>query len=111
MQAGKLDRRIRLERATESRDAFNNAIKDWSTLATVWASKQDVRDSERLAAQEVGAEITTRFQIRWSSEVADISPLDRLVYEGKTYDIAAVKEIGRREGLEVTAAARAEPAA
>lgn len=108
MQAGKLDRRITIERASETRDAFNNITYSWTPLVTVWAAKLDVRDAERWSAQEVGAEITTRFQIRWSTAVEDVNPKDRIVFDGRTYDINAVKEMGRREGLEITAAARAD---
>lgn len=107
MDAAKLDRRIRIERATMGRDTMNNLVATgWSTLTTVWASKEDVRDAERVAAQEVGAEITTRFRIRWSTRVADVNPKDRLVFAGRIYQIVAVKEIGRRDGLEISATAR-----
>lgn len=108
MRAGSLDRRIRIERATVTPNEFNEPVESWSTLATVWASKEDIRDGERWSAQEVGAEITTRFLVRYSSDVAGIDPRDRIVFDGRIYGIVAVKERGRREGLEITAAARAE---
>lgn len=108
MKSGKLDRRLTIERFTTTRDEFNDPVETWATLAEVWASKEDVRDTERVAAQEVGAAITTRFQIRWSNDVADVNPKDRLVCEDKTYAIVAVKEIGRRRGLELSATARAD---
>jgi SPP1 family predicted phage head-tail adaptor len=108
MRAGRLDRRITIERATETRDAFNNPVLAWGPLATVWASVEHIRDSERWSAQEVGAAVQMRFQIRYSQAVADVNPKDRLTYEGREFDIVAVKELGRREGLELTAAARAD---
>lgn len=110
IRAGSLDRRIEIQRATESRDDLNNVVLTWATLRTVWAAKADVRDGERWAAMEVGAEVTTRFTIRWSPYVADVNPKDRIRYGGRTYDIVAVKEIGRREGLEITATARTDGA-
>ena len=108
MEAGKLDRRIRLERIVATRDELNSPVEQWLELATVWASKLDVRDSERFASAGVGAEIGTRFQIRHSKAVADLNPKDRLVFDGRAYDIVGVKEIGRREGLEISALARAD---
>lgn len=109
IESAKLDRKITLERFMSTQDPDSGAdVQNWATLATVWASKRDVSDSERVAAAEVQADITTRFQIRWDSSWADLNPLDRLVYDGRTYDISAVKEIGRREGMEITAAARSE---
>ena len=104
----KLDRRITLERFIETTNLFNEVIKDWQPLATVWASKEDIRDSERFQASQVSASITTRFQIRYSPSLSDLSPLDRLTYDGRLYEIVAVKEIGRKEGLEITASARAD---
>jgi SPP1 family predicted phage head-tail adaptor len=108
MRAGPLDRRITLQRATFAQDATGQHIATWATLATVWVAKRDLSDSERVAAAEVSAEITTRFHIRWDSSWADLNPKDRAVFEGRTYDIWGVKEIGRREGLEITAAARSD---
>lgn len=109
MKSERLDRKITLERFTYSTDpGSGEQVKTWSTLATVWASKRDVSDSERVASAEVSAEIGTRFQIRWDSSWADLNPKDRVVHDGRTYDIVGVKELGRREGLEISAIARAD---
>lgn len=108
LRSGDLDRMITIERASESRDSFNSVVKTWAPLATVCAAKEDIRDAERVASQEVGAEMTTRFRIRHSTDIADVDPKDRIVFQGRVFDIVAVKEIGRQEGIEITAAARAE---
>ena len=108
MRAGDLDRRVTLRRFTVTKDAFNADTKTWADLATVSASREDIRDSERVQAQQVGAKITARFKIRYSSQVADLNPKDELVCEGVTFGIAAVKQIGRRHGLEITATALAD---
>lgn len=109
MKAGKLDRRILIEKKAVVQNDLGEEVETWTTLATVWGSKQDISDGERVAAAEVSATITTRFRIRYSSAVAVVNPGDhRLSYDGKIWDIWGVKEIGRREGLELTAAARAE---
>ena len=108
MQAGRLDRRISIERNTPTRNDLNEDIPSWSVLATVWASKEDVRDTERQRAAESGQVITTRWQIRWSSDVASVDGRDRVVHGDRVYQIQGVKEIGRREGLELTTSARNE---
>jgi len=109
MKPERLDRKITLERFTYTTDpGSGEQVKTWSTLATVWASKRDVSDSERVASAEVSAEIGTRFQIRWDSSWSDLNPKDRVVCDGRTYDIVGVKELGRREGLEISAIARAD---
>lgn len=107
-RASTLDRRLTLRRATVTADAYNEPVEVWADLATVWGSRKDIGDGERWRAAEIGAEITTRFVIRWSSEVASLSPKDRLIEGGREYDIHGIKEIGRREALEITAKARAD---
>lgn len=108
MQAGNLDRRIVLQRFTSTRDDYNEEVRTWTTLATRSASYEPLSDGERLRASEVGATASARFVIRHSTAVADLDPKDRLVFDGVTYAILHVKELGRREGIEITAVARAD---
>jgi len=110
MQAGSLDRRVTLLRRSTVEDDFNADAETWSELATVWASFKPVSDVERVQAQAVGAVATARFQIRWSTQVRDLSPKDRLLFEGRTYGVSAVKPLGRRTGLEITASAAIDEA-
>lgn len=108
VDAGKLDRRIRLERFTETRDEFNEPVKTWALLANRWASYEPLSDGEKFSASETAANASARFRIRWSQVVSDLSPKDRLIFEGDTWEIVRVKEIGRREGLEITTTGRAD---
>ena len=107
--AGRRNRLIRIERAElGSADGFNNRAVQWVLFSKQWAEKFDVSDRERVAASEVGAEITTRFRIEWSENLSGVNPKDRVVHQGRIYDIAGVKELGTRQGLEITANARAD---
>ena len=106
--AGKRDRKVKLERWGITRDEWNNPVEGWTTISEPWASKYDVSDTERLRAAEVGSTLTTRFVIRWSKKVADFNTKDRLTCEGLAYDVVGVKELGRREYIEITAAARSD---
>jgi SPP1 family predicted phage head-tail adaptor len=108
MLAGRLDRRITILRATVAADEFNEQVETWGTLAVVWAQATPVMDAERQRAGETLASKAYRFTIRYSSDVAAVDPRDRVTFDGRTYDVQGVKEIGRREGLEITATARAE---
>lgn len=112
MRAGELDRRITFRRAkVTGKDARNNPILEWSDLATVWAKKSDVRDGERFLAAQAGSSIVARFQVRWSPVLAGLTDRDRIVYGSTVYDIVGKpKEIGRREGLEVSASSFIDPA-
>lgn len=110
-RAGKLDRRIKIERYTVAQNSLGEEIETWGELDTVWSAVKPISDGERIEAQQVNAQITTRFIIRYSSDVSDINPKDRIEYpvsSGTYYDIFGVKELGRREGFEITATAPAD---
>ncbi|MGP3699195.1 head-tail adaptor protein [Rhodobacter sp. NSM] len=109
MAAGALDRLIQFRRATLTDDGFSS-VETWADHgAPIWASKADLSDGERWRSAEVAASVTTRFTVRWSSFTADLTPRDRLVCEGREYEIVGVKEgAGRRQWLEITAAARTD---
>lgn len=108
LNAGKLDRRITLQRYGITYDADNEPVEGFTDLATVWASVQYASDGEKARAGEVSAIVSVRFQIRWSSAVSTVNPKDRVAYDAKVFDIVGVKELGRREGLEISAAAPAD---
>lgn len=104
--AGALDRRVTLQRATVSANAFNEPIETWGTLAVVSGGKRDASANEAYRAQEVGAQISTRFRLRHAPAIADLNPADRLIYAGRTYNITAVREVERNRWLEVDAVQR-----
>lgn len=108
LTAGDMDRRIQLERFTATRDEYNEPVKAWAPLATRWAAYEPLSDGEKFRAGEVAANASARFRIRWSASVSDLNPKDRLMFEGVVHEITGVKEIGRREGIEITTAARAD---
>jgi len=99
---------ITIRRQTLTYDEKNRPVEVWSDLAQAWAEKRDVSDGERFRAQQVEAQITSRFLLLWSPQLADVDAKDRIVVDGRSYDISGVKEIGRRDGIEITAAARAD---
>lgn len=107
--AGKRDRVLTIQRSTRVQDVGSGEwIDTWGTLATVWTSKKDTSDGERMRAAELSAEISTRFVIEWSAALAGVTVEDRVECEGRVYNIYSVKEIGTREGIEITGTARAD---
>jgi SPP1 family predicted phage head-tail adaptor len=106
--------RITIRRLAQVRDAHGEITKDalgaiveeWQDMTSVAAVKTDIRDAERVAAQQVGSTVTSRFVIRWSERVDDLTPRDRLVERGREYNIVGLKELGFHQELEITAAAR-----
>jgi SPP1 family predicted phage head-tail adaptor len=105
MRAGALDRTITIQRKTLTQDETGAPVESWAVYATVCASKKDLRGSERFASQQVMADADTQFRIRYLS---GITPMDRILCEGRTYDVKSVLEFGRREGMDIMAQTRAE---
>ena len=105
---GELDRRIVVQRATIALNAFNEPIETWATYATLWAKRMDASASETYRAQEVGAEITVRFTVRWNSVTSLINPKDRITFNSKTYNITAVRDVERNRWREIDCVARAD---
>lgn len=110
MIAGKLDRRITfVVKVPLNADGFGDAQTKDRQIGPVWASVTPVSDGERLRASQAEAVITHRIQVRYSSKVACVGAMAQILYGGRTFEIVAPpKEIGRREGLEFSATARAD---
>lgn len=102
MRAGKLDRLVGLYHRTLTRDPVSGEqVATWpAAYGTVWAGKRDLRGRELFTAQQVQAETTTTWTIRWRD---DVVATDRLIDDtGRVFDIAGPPaEIGRRQGLDL----------
>ena len=105
MRAGKLDRVITIQRAVTSPNAFNEPVETWQDVARVWAQQRPNRGAERFTAQGINGDAVLTFHIRWRS---DLTVKDRILYEGRVWNITDVREVGRRVVTEFDCVARAE---
>lgn len=112
-QAGELDRRITVRRAAVTYNEFNEPVETWANFKTVWAKRLDASAGESYRAQEVGAEITRRFQVRWSVAMATVDPRDVIVFNGVEHNITAAREPegARNQWIELDCVAKAQGAA
>ena len=101
---GRLDRRITLRTYTESQNAFGEVRTNYEDLATVWAKIEYKAASEQFHAHRETAKSTIFFTIRYRSDFFDKK--NQIVFESRTYDIEAVREMGRRQYLEIEATER-----
>jgi SPP1 family predicted phage head-tail adaptor len=100
MQAGKMDRRIKIERRVETQNAYGEAVITYQLLAEVWAEKKPLSGRELFTAAQFVPEGQIRYRIRFMDGVDEKC---RITEGGMTYDVIHIAEIGRREGLEITA--------
>jgi SPP1 family predicted phage head-tail adaptor len=99
MNIGKLDRRILLEQNLPTPDSFGQPIDSWSEVGQVWARVDYMQGSEKNQANEEVAIQWIEFTIRYRKP---LNARYRITYEGQVYDIEAVAEIGRRQGLKLS---------
>jgi head-tail adaptor len=114
MYAGKLDRYIDIQHATETQSPSGAPVLTWQTIASKRpASVERRRDPVEISggALQVVALDQYVFRIRYSDNVAGVTPKDRIIYPAGSaqpsalYNVLAVTEIGRREGLQMIAEA------
>jgi len=117
MRAGQLDTRVALQRKTTTYSGSGDPVDTWSTLVERWAGLRPLTGVEANASEQWVAREQTEFMVRWSQEIAALSPLDRVICPAddaslspevarSVYDIVAVHEVGRNEALRIIAARR-----
>lgn len=98
INAGKMDRRITIERQTETVKPSGDVVKAWATVAVVWAEVLQQSATEFFTGfgeAETGSII---FRIRY---MPGITTADRITYSGNAFGLKEIKELGRYEALEL----------
>lgn len=99
MRAGKLDRIITIQTYSEGvPDDYGNSTPGWADGDTLRAQIVQASTEEYLRAYGEGSETAVIFRTRY---LDGVGTEDRVLYEGKPFNIKEVKEIGRRRGLEL----------
>lgn len=101
MNFGDFDRQLALQRplAVAQNDYGALAPADFEDVETVWGAQKPGTGTEAVQAQQLTAQQVVVWQIRYRT---DIGLTWQFVCEGRTYQITAVQEIGRRQGLTLT---------
>lgn len=116
--AGKLDRKITIQRKSWTLSESGDPVDTWTNVvirrsASMWPFK----GTEGFANPAETAYEQIEFRIRYSSDISDLTPKDRIIYPALTeaqaadvgyvipersiYDVLAALEINRREGLKI----------
>ena len=98
MRAGKLDRKITLERETEIVDEFGTVARHWLAVATIHAQLVQASTDEFLTSFGEAGTVARVFRIRHRDGVL---LTDRVTHNGRAFNIVELTEIGRRVGLEL----------
>ena len=104
-----MDRRIGIERATLTTNAYGERVETWGALATVWADvTYRVGGSESIQSEQIFSEQRVNFTIRYSNTLSNLKTSDRVTYNNEIYQIEGVQEIGRNEGIRLITTLRGE---
>ena len=93
------DRQITIERATETLDQNGRLVKTWATVGTLYARVRYGGGAEKEQRGQIQSQVNCVFTTRYYS----VSTADRIVFDGKHYNIVSISELGRRAGLEIVA--------
>jgi len=72
------------------------------SLGTEWAARRTVGAREYVEGSQAYTEERSVFVIRWRD---DLKVTDRVVFEGRTFNIEGFRDVGRRRDLEIHAKA------
>lgn len=98
MKIGPLRQRVRLERPVTTQGDSGADSVTWVTVATVWASVEPstIRQRERLAANQVLADMDTLIRVRWVPVISAINATWRAVHNETIYNIIGVANVQAR---------------
>ncbi len=94
-QIGQLDRRIEIQQATTTSDAYGQSIDTWTTLACCWAKVENplAGNSEKVFGDVETAVTRTHFTIHHRDGLTE---RHSILYNSEYYDIMNIHTIGRR---------------
>ncbi len=66
---GSLNRRLTLEAPVESADGAGGVVREFETVATLWAEVMPVSAARAIEAERAGARITHRIGMRFADDI------------------------------------------
>lgn len=96
MQAGKLRRRIQIQRRQSAQDDYGQPSTVWVTVFDTFADIEPLSGRELILAQSVRSEVTHNVVIRYRP---GITAAMRINYNGRFFNIRAVMDENERHRM------------
>lgn len=93
---GKLDKRIVLQKTTETEDELGNTKVGWQDYKSVWATVKPYKSSEVNFMHKLKPEVTHRFYLRYRTGVYQDM---RIKYRGHVFEIVGVLDMDEEHRL------------
>lgn len=101
VEIGQFRHRLELQSVTETITTLGGVPESWETYATVYGAVAAISGNERFATGMLGGTVVYRILIRYRD---DVKIKDRIVWNGRTFDIAAILDVsGERRWLRIEA--------
>lgn len=101
IQVGPMRERVTIKAPTEVKARSGEVTLKWdTTVAEVWASVMGLSSRDILQAQQANVILTHRIRIRY---LPDVTVQHRIIWRGRTMEIASVVERENRSMLEMLA--------
>jgi len=93
LPAGKLRHRITIQAEVNTRDSIGGVTKTHTDLATRWGGVAPLSGRELMVAQQTASMVTHMITMR---AYAGLNANNRLVYDGRYFNIVSVRDIDER---------------
>ena len=80
----------------ETFDSFHQPIANFVTVGTFFAFVRPLVGHELVAAKQIKAQASLAIRMRWMGSSVVVSPLSRLVYNGRVFGLFDVKNTEER---------------
>lgn len=105
MEPGERDKQVTIQQLTESAGSSSFPVESWTSLCTMFMSKEDIGGRERFTASQLSTPYETRWEGNYRADMdpdlLDVPKLRRVVYKDRVHDIVSASIIGRNEGIEL----------
>ncbi|ODT47066.1 phage head closure protein [Devosia sp. 63-57] len=99
LDPGEMRSRIQIQRATTvTSSGFTTEV--WHNYQALWSRVRYQSGREFLQAGQVSSSHVAVFSIRWRN---DLKPYDRIIHEGKVWNITAIIPVGHKVGVDLHA--------
>ena len=85
--AGKLNKEVIIQTASESRDAYGAVIITWGSNVTTWAAIEPLVGAELVKAQQIDAEVNVKITMRYRT---GMTTAKRILYGSRVYEIYSI---------------------
>jgi SPP1 family predicted phage head-tail adaptor len=91
LRAGDLRNPVQIEHPVETQDDYGEPVKTWQKIpgGDDWAKKEDLTGRELFQAQQISAQVTTQFTLRYRD---DVDARMQVVCDGVYYHIEAPQD-------------------